>query len=67
MLDRLRKDSIFCQSEARCVPRNFSFSGFKLKRDLELSPFLRHTDKRQYSANGGEAHGDVSTEVHAGI
>jgi len=34
---------------------------------MDLSPFLRQPVKRQYSANGGEAHGIASTEVHAGI
>jgi hypothetical protein len=35
--------------------------------EVDLSPFVRQPDKRQYSANGGQAHGIVSTEVHEGI
>ena len=43
------------------------FNLMKRVRDLDLSPFVRQPDKRQYSANGGQAHGIVSTEVHEGI
>ena len=35
-LNRLRKNSNFCHSEAHCAPRNLSFPAFKRKRDSSL-------------------------------
>ncbi len=36
-LNRLRKNSTFCHSEARCAPRNLSFPTFKPKRDSSVA------------------------------